>query len=119
MSVTAPTDSLTPHERLAVEAFLQRLQSELGPVVQQSVLFGSKARGDSSPDSDIDILIIVEKEDWDLRDAISLVGAHVSLEYGILIGPRVIGRERWERMARERFSFYENITREGIPLTQS
>jgi hypothetical protein len=39
------------------------------------------------------------------------------LEYDLLIDPRVIGRERWERMARENLSLYQNITREGIPIT--
>jgi hypothetical protein len=64
----------------------------------------------------IDILIIAEVENWPLRDAISLIAARVSLEYDVLIGPRIIGLERWQRVEREQFSFYENIAREGIPL---
>lgn len=99
-----------------MQAFLQRLYRAHGTLVEQVVLFGSKARGDSGPDSDIDLLIIVEEESWPLRNAISDIASGVSLEYGVLIGPRVIGRERWERMAWERFSLYENVAREGIPL---
>jgi len=85
--------------------------------VRRIVLFGSKARGDSEPDSNIDILIVVDEESWPLRDAISAIAAWVSLEHGVLIGPWVIGQGRWARMARERFSLYENVARQGIPLT--
>ena len=117
MSTTRPPSRLTAPERTAVRAFLGKLHRDYGQVVQQIILFGSKARGDSRLDSDIDILIIVEEESWPLRDAISTVAARVSLEYNILIGPRVIGRERWHRMQRERFSFYEHVAQEGIPLS--
>ena len=111
------SDSLSMRERVAVRAFLRRLHHAYGQVVQRTMLFGSQARGDSGPDSDIDILIIVDEESWPLRDAVSAIAARVSLEYAVLIGPRVIGQERWQRMARERFSFYENVARESIPLT--
>lgn len=111
------SDNLTRRERAAIQAFLHRLHQVYSQVVQRTMLFGSKARGDSGPDSDIDILIIVDDESWPLRDAISTIAARVSLEYGVLIGPRVIGQERWQRMVRERFSLCENVDRESIPLT--
>jgi predicted nucleotidyltransferase len=116
MSTPKPFDRLTTRERAAVQTLLQRLQRDYGQTVQQTILFGSKARGDSEPDSDIDILIIVDEENWPLRDAISVTAARISLEYGVLIGPRVVGRERWHRMGRERFSLYENVAQEGILL---
>jgi len=40
----------------------------------------------------------------------------VSLAYDVLIGPRIIGRERWARMRRHRFTLYENIQADGIEL---
>ncbi len=81
------------------------------------ILFGSKARGDSGPWSDIDILIVVQEESWPLRQEISTLAARVSLDYDVLIGPRVIGQERWEGMRQDRFRLYQNITAEGIPLS--
>jgi predicted nucleotidyltransferase len=101
---------------VAVKTFLDRLRRDYPSLVQDVILFGSKARGDSSPDSDIDVLIVVGEENWPLRDAISLIAARTSLEYDVLIGPRVIGLDRWQRMQRERATLYENIAREGIPL---
>ena len=108
---------LSTKERKAVNDFLTRLRKGYPCRVSQTILFGSKAHGDSQPYSDIDILLVVDADDWRFRHAISDVASDVSLDFGVLIGPRVIGKARWEEMARERFSLYENVAREGIPLT--
>jgi len=113
----ASAPPLTQQEQAALRAFLRRLCDNWAQILEEITLFGSKARGDSGPDSDIDVLIIVEEENWTLRDAISRIAAQVSLEYDVLINPHVIGRERWQRMGQERFSLYENVLREGVPLT--
>lgn len=109
--------TLSPGEHQAVAEFVRRLRQRYPERVRHISLFGSKARGDSRPGSDIDILIIVDQEDWQLTHAISNLAADVSLEYDVLIGPRVIGQERWERMKQHRFGFYQNVAAEGIPLT--
>jgi predicted nucleotidyltransferase len=110
---------LSPQEIRAVEAFVNLLHERHPFRILQTVLFGSKARGDSQPWSDIDILIIVDTEDWRFQHAISTLGARVSLEYDVLIGPRVIGQKRWEGLRDKGFSFYRNIEAEGIPLDPS
>ena len=48
--------------------------------------------------------------------AISDLAARLSLEYDMLLGPRAIGRERWERMQEHRSGLYRNVVTEGIPL---
>jgi len=60
---------------------------------------------------------IVDSEEWRFKHAISDVASEVSLEFDVLIGPRVISEERWARMGEDGFGLYRNITAEGIPLT--
>ncbi len=116
MTIHKPLDVLTPEEQKAIHIYLQKIEKELGDQLKQTILFGSKAREDGDADSDIDILIVVEDASWPIRNAISDIGSGISLEYGILVGPFVIAQERWEMMKRERFSLYENVARDGIPL---
>ena len=116
MNSLIPSDVLTPQERKAVRVFLQTLESELGAQLHRTVLFGSKARQDDDPDSDIDLLIVVNDENRTIRNAISKIGSRVSLEYDVLIGPFIIAKDSWEMMQREKFSLSENVAREGIPL---
>jgi len=117
VSVLPTRALLTPAEELAVRSFVHRLQAALGDVVRQIILYGSKARGDSEPASDIDILIVVEVEDWPLFDEISLIASRVSLEHNVLLSARAVGEARWEQMRRERFTLYQNVLRDGISLS--
>ena len=110
---------LSPNERRAVTKFAELLHQHFPERIRQIALFGSKARGDSRPWSDIDLLIVTDSENWQFQHAISTLAARVSLEYDVLIGPRVIGQERWERMKQRRFGLYQNIAAEGIPLTHT
>ena len=103
-------------EQRAIESFLARLWAQYPERIFQAILFGSKARGDSQPESDIDILLIADEDGWRFQHAISDVASDVSLEYDVLIGPRVISQARWAEMARQRSSLCENVEREGIPL---
>ena len=105
-------------EAEAVRTFVRSVNERFPQMIERVVLFGSKARRDSQVESDIDVLVIVQREDWRLSNAISTLAARISLEQGVLLGPIVIGRERWERMEREKYSLYRNVTREGFVLEE-
>jgi len=116
MNRSIPSSLLSEREYSAIKTFLDKVMQRYPGRICQATLFGSKARGDSHAYSDIDVLLIVDGENWPLRQEISTLAAQVSLAYDVLIGPRVIGRERWARMHRHRFTFYENVQAEGIEL---
>jgi predicted nucleotidyltransferase len=107
-------DLLTPQEREAVDVFVEALQRQYPDRVRDVILFGSKARGDSRPDSDIDLLILVDDDHWRFSHAISRIAARVSLKYDVLLGPRVIRQARWGRSV-----LYSAVSAEGIPLASA
>ncbi len=102
---------LTRQERQAVNALIEALQQQYPDRIRDLFLFGSKARGDSHPDSDIDILILVDDDDWRFSHAISRIAARISLNYDVLLGPRVIQQARWRRSL-----LYSTVSSEGIHL---
>jgi predicted nucleotidyltransferase len=111
------TARLNDNEKTALQVFTNRLQSNYAQQVQQISLFGSKARGDSSPDSDIDILVIVRQGDRTLRHEIIDIASEISLEFDVLISPRVISEKRWQ--TKQGFSLYRNITRDALLISES
>jgi len=108
---------LSTHEREALDVFVERLYAHCGDRVRLVVLFGSKARGDTGPDSDVDVLVALTNDDPRLRSQVRRLAARVSLEYDLLLSVHAVGRSRWNKLARYRFPLYQAIESEGIDLT--
>ena len=51
--------SLNESEKEAVDRFVEGCRAHFGSRLRHTFLFGSKARGDDRPDSDIDILVVL------------------------------------------------------------
>ena len=82
----------------------------------QTILYGSEARGDARPDSDIDLLILLDDSEeltpdreLELRRPLSELEAQT----GVAINALVLLRHVWEQFVSP---FTINVTREGIVL---
>lgn len=81
------------------------------------ILYGSYARGDQREDSDIDILVLVNKDKitYDDRKRIGNPLNHLELEVGIVISPMILSRKSWE--TKHTISgFFKNVAKEGKVL---
>ena len=81
------------------------------------ILYGSEARGESKPDSDIDVLILVDKESLSCKDITAIMDPiyDIELETGVLISPLVYTQKQWENRP-FKTPFYINLMNEGIRL---
>ena len=107
---------LTPADALAVAAFANRLRQSLGDHIAEIRLFASKARGNASPESDIDVLVVVQPETERVRleTAVSDVAFDVSLDHAVHISPcvlttRVVDESTWRDTP-----FLQTLEREGL-----
>lgn len=96
---------------------MERLYAEYPGQVQSVLLFGSKARGDAGPESDIDVVVTLTNDDPNLRSAVRRLAARVSLEHDLLLSVQAVSRSRWKELVRYRFPLYEAIISEGLDLT--
>lgn len=82
-----------------------------------TILYGSEARGDARPDSDIDLLILLEGDQRDLHRESELSGAlyDIELSSGVLISPMIMLRKQWDNRP-FKTPFYVNVMNEGIRL---
>ncbi len=106
--------TLRENEELGLEELLSKLEEKFPKEIVQTLLYGSKARGDSNSDSDIDLLVILKKRDHKIRWEILTLASQVSLKYDLLINPMISNINRVERQ--RGFSFYKNAARDAIPL---
>jgi predicted nucleotidyltransferase len=103
---------LVKREREAIETAARLLKGRFS--IENVILFGSKARGDSDVHSDIDLLLISSGGlHW--RDEKAVVDAlfDIGMEYDVIFSPLFASSEEWEKGLFKVFPIYEEITREG------
>lgn len=79
---------LTPDEHDWLEAYRRTLQERYPGVVLRLVIYGSKARGEAHPDSDVDVLLIVTNRADHLKRPLRRLGYELASAY--LAGNKVI-----------------------------
>ena len=82
-----------------------------------AILYGSEARGDARPESDIDVLILLDGDKRDLKREDEISGAlyEIELSHGVIISPMIMLKKQWENRP-FKTPFYINVTNEGIRL---
>jgi len=100
------------------EQALKRLREELFaryPVVDFR-LYGSKARGEGRPDSDMDVMIELPDYDRAIVEEIDDIVYRINLEYDVFISALVFGKDELENGPMSESPIYKTIQREGVPL---
>jgi predicted nucleotidyltransferase len=86
----------------------------LGVRLRQILLFGSRARGDATAQSDYDMLVVVDKVDRDVIHGIDEVAGRALLDHGVVLSAFPIAEED---RARRRYSpLLINVAREGVAV---
>jgi predicted nucleotidyltransferase len=86
-----------------------------GPRLVRLVLFGSQARGDAEPGSDIDVLVVLESPVNAAEEAALTLNfrAELSLRYNTVVSCIFMSAQRFEH---ERSPLLLNVRREGVTV---
>ena len=80
------------------------------------ILFGSQARGDARPDSDWDLLVLVDSHSTTLDDEIKYSYPFTKLgwTYNVDFNVLLYAKNDWEK--RSFMPFYKNVLKDGIEI---
>ncbi|GFP19952.1 uncharacterized protein HKBW3S03_01456, partial [Candidatus Hakubella thermalkaliphila] len=107
---------LKTEERNAVLEFADLLRERFGFLIKELILFGSKARGESDQESDIDILVVLTNLSWEIKKSISELAAEENLKHNVLISTIRYDTATWESPLIKASPFAKSIREEGIWL---
>ena len=104
--------------RKAVEKFAEEIKKIYGTKLIEAILYGSCARGDFSPDSDIDVMILLNvsmDEINEERKRIYDTSDKLDLEYDVVFAPVFQNYQVYQECMAVSV-FYQNIQKEGIKI---
>ena len=96
------------------EKYASLLRQKLGNRIKQIILFGSRARGDATDDSDYDFVVVVDNRTSTLREQVLDVDVEMMDCYDVLVAPVIYDEVEWKRA--QMFPFAWNINQEGIAV---
>jgi uncharacterized protein len=110
--------SADPNRARAIGEFVRRLRQDLPAHLVDIRLFGSEARGEAVPESDIDILVVVQPDDrrTALETQIVDIAFDVNLEFSVFVSPTVVTPAILNHPVWSESPFIETVRREGIRL---
>lgn len=102
--------------RTVVEKLAVEMKHMFGSSLKKVILYGSCARGDYSPDSDIDVMILLDISQSDLplaREQVMDAADRLDWDYDVVLTPIVQTIQTFEQY-KQASVFYQNVEREGV-----
>lgn len=102
--------------KLILDEFVLKMKECLGEDIQSIVLYGSYARGDFDFQSDVDIMILVQSSEDEIKKFENEVydcAFDLELKYGKVVSP-VIKNQQFFDYWSDTLPFYRNIVKEGV-----
>ena len=104
---------MTPDDKALLRQFAARLREFLPGASLWA--FGSRARGDATDASDLDICVVADRLDRAARDLIRRIAWEVGFANDVVITTVKYSREAFERGPSSASPLVRTILREGVP----
>lgn len=101
-------------EKYEIEEFVSIVNEKLGERVERAILFGSYARGEEVPGSDVDILLVLNDKKSGDQSKVADIAGNYFLEQNVIISPKIITEEELEK--KNNYGFFKEIRNEGVKV---
>lgn len=108
--------NLTRDDLAWIAEYRRQLSRQFPGLVKQVLIYGSKARGEATPNSDLDVLLVVSDDAADKTREIRRVGYR--LDRLCQVGPSILAytESEWERRRQSRSPLRHAVDRDGVPV---
>ena len=110
------TMKLTADEQAWLDEYRDALAKQFPDVVEEIIIYGSKARGDAGPDSDVDVLVVISSGGRNTKRAVRHLGHMLAVVSDAVPSIMVYTREEWSSRQQSGSPFYQAVMRDGVPV---
>ena len=106
--------NLTQDEQAWLDAYREALDKKHPGMVQEMLIYGSKARGQAHAESDLDVLLIVKNEAGKLKRELRRIGYLLAATADVMPSILAYTQEEWERRKRSGSTFRQAVERDAV-----
>jgi len=110
------TLTLTREERIWLTAYQKALEAQFADLIKDLIIYGSKARGSSNEESDLDVLVIIYEGDWKTKKSVAEPGYTLAIGTEVVPSLIVLTAEEWIYHQDNEAPFWQTVTRDGKPV---
>ena len=107
---------LTADEQAWLDAYRRILKEQYPGIVERMAIYGSKARGDDHPDSDLDVLLIVKNEAAHLKRQLRRIGYELAATSDAVPSIMAYTQDEWETRRESGAPFQQAVERDAVPI---
>jgi predicted nucleotidyltransferase len=105
---------LASQEQTWLDSYRQALADSFPDLVEQIIIYGSKARGDAGSESDIDVLVILRRGDRTTKAKVRQMGHLLAVTSEAVPSIMIYTLEEWSARKEVGSPFYHAVTRDGV-----
>lgn len=101
-----------------MQQYVSNVRDIYGSHLRQVILFGSYARGDYNSESDVDVMILLDLSDMDIKEyghQLSDMTFDFNMDYDVDIKPIAKSESHYQKWVGS-YPFYTNVDRDGVKL---
>lgn len=101
-----------------MQQYVSNIRDIYGLHLRQVILYGSYARGDYNSDSDVDIMILLDLSDMDIKEyrhQLSDMTFDFNMDHDVEIKPIAKNESHYHKWL-DNYPFYSNVERDGVTL---
>ena len=105
-------------DRKVLDELKKGIPAEVRNHIKKIWVYGSRVRGDSQDDSDLDVLALIDKKDPLLERKLEDVAYQVmwNCDFNPIISLKVFLESHFQDALSKGYSFYRNVASEGVEI---
>ena len=111
------TLKLTPDKQIWLDVYRQALRERFPDLIEDIIIFGSKARGDAGPDSDVDVLVILREGERETKKEVRRLGHDLAVLSEAVPSIMVYTKAEWVERGQNGSPFYRAVMRDGVQVS--
>ncbi len=107
---------LSKNEKAWLRAYRNELTEAHPPQVERMLIYGSKARGEAGPDSDLDVLLIVRNEAAGQKRHLRRIGYLLAAESDVVPSILAYTVDEWEKRKQSGSPFRRSVEKDKVQV---